>query len=291
MTEEIQAINAVNSIFEKIKHVTKDGTEYWLARELSTALEYSRWENFVPVIARARVSMERTGIPVENHFLDFQEMVTVGSDATRPTDDIKLTRYACYVIAQNGNPTKKPRVAEAQAYFALQTRKQEIYEQYSEDMKRLAIRQEFSAADKMLSATVMETGVHPRGLGEIKSEGDKTFFGGNSSSDMKSKYGIVKKETPWANRAPNVVLAGKTLANEMTATNIEQQGITNFPAILEENNENNQRIRDALIDSGIVPEEQPPAEDTEVIRKRITKIDKITPKRTITENESFELDS
>lgn len=287
MTDEIQVINAAISIFEKIKHVTGDDTEYWLARELSTALEYSRWENFVPVLSRARVSMERTGIPVENHFLDIQEMVQVGSDAIRQTDDVQLTRYACYVIAQNGNPTKKPRIAEAQAYFALQTRKQEIYEQYGEDMKRLAIRQEFSVADKMLSSTVMEAGIHPRGLGEIKSKGDKTFFGGNSSSDMKAKYGIMKKETPWANRAPNVVLAGKTLANEMTATNIENRGIANFPSILDENNENNQRVRDALVDSGIIPEDQPPAEDTEIIKKRITKIDRIAPKQSVPENEAL----
>lgn len=291
MTDEMKAIDEASSVFETIKHVTEDGTEYWLARELSTALEYAKWDNFLPVIQRARVSMTRSGVPVENHFLEFRKMVTIGSGAPLEVEDVQLTRFACYIIAQNGNPTRKPRVAEAQTYFALQTRKQEIYEQYNDDLKRLAIRQEFSAADKMLSTTVMDTGIHPRGLGEIKSEGDKTFFGGHSTSDMKAKYGISKKQTPWANRAPNVVLAGKTLANEMTATNIEQQGITNFPGILDQNNQNNQRVRDALIDSGIVPEDQPAAEDTETIRKRIKKIDKISPKKSIAQNETFDLDT
>jgi DNA-damage-inducible protein D len=202
-------------------------------------------------------------------------MVSVGYGNPREIIDIKLTRYACYVIAQNGNPTKKEHIAEAQSYFAMQTRKQEVYEKYVDDMKRLATRQDFSIADKRLSSTVMEAGVHPRGLGHIKSEGDRQFFGGMASSGVKVKYGITRDGTPWANRAPNVVLAGKTLANEMTSTNIEQRGISTFPAILEENNDNNKLVRKALMDSGIVPEDQPPAEDTEQIKKRIAKIDRL----------------
>lgn len=289
MNEVTNSNPDAESIFEHIKHVDADGNEYWRARELSTALEYARYENFVPVLSRAKVAMERAGMPVDNHFLDFQEMVPLGSGATRNTDDVKLTRYACYVIAMNGNPTKKARVAEAQSYFAVQTRKQELHEQYAEDMKRLAIRQEFSLADKRLSANVMELGVHPRGLGEIKAEGDKRFFGGQSSNDMKQRYGIIKKETPWANRAPNVVLAGKTLANEMTATNIEQRGDGTFPYILDENNQNNERVRAALIDSGIVPEDQSPAEDTEDIKKRVRQIEKITPKKVIENNQELDL--
>ena len=277
MSEDTPAISSAKNIFERIRHVSKDGTEYWLGRELSTALEYAKWDNFLPVISRAKISMERSGIPVDNHFLDIRKMVALGSDAARETDDMQLTRYACYVIAQNGNPAKKPRIAEAQAYFALQTRKQELYEQYNEDMKRLALRQEFSAADKALSQTVMEAGIAKRGLGQIKSDGDKEFFGGNTSRDMKAKYGITNN-APWANRAPNVVLAGKTLANEMTATNIERRGVSTFPAILEENNDNNRRVREALIDGGITPEEQPAAEDTEQVRRRVNNIDKIKPK-------------
>lgn len=282
MSEESPAIQSAKSIFESIRHVSKDGTEYWLARQLSTALEYSKWESFTEVISRARVSMAQSGIPVDNHFLDVRKMVSVGSDAQREIGDVRLTRYACYVIAMNGNPTKKPRVAEAQSYFAVQTRKQELYEEYAEDMKRLAVRQEFSIADKVFSQTVMEAGVASTGLGEIKSEGDREFFGGNSSRNMKAKYGITNN-APWANRAPNVVLAGKTLANEMTATNIERRGISTFPAILEENKDNNKLVRKALVDGGITPEEQPPAEDTEMIRRRVNKIDKIAPKQELTD--------
>lgn len=279
MTDNTPALQSVKSIFEKIKHTTNDGTEYWLARELSTALEYSNWQSFADLISRARVAIENTDIPVENHFMDIRKMVSIGYGNAREIDDVRLTRYACYVIAMNGNPTIKKRVAEAQSYFAVQTRRQELYAEYAEDMKRLAVRQEFSIADKALSNTVMETGVHPRGLAEVKSEGDREFFGGNSTRDMKTKYGIENPKTPWANRAPNVVLAGKTLANEMTASNIETRGISTFPAILEENKDNNKLVRKALLDGGIVPEDHPPAEDTEAIKKRVKRIGKISPKQ------------
>lgn len=290
METPVQADSPESTEFERIRHTTKDGEEYWLARELSTALEYKRWETFEGLISRARIAMERAGMPVENHFRDFTKMVQVGSAAAREIDDVKLTRLACYVIAQNGNPTKKARVAEAQSYFAIQTRKQELTEVYLEDMKRLAIRQEFSVADKRLSESVVEAGIHPTGLGIIKSDGDKVFFGGNTSKSMKVKYGITTEKTPWANRAPNVVLAGKTLANEMTSTNIQHRGIGTFPAVLTENSDNNARVRKALMDSGIVPEEQPAAEDTEDIKKRIGLAKKISPKKRVAEDETFELD-
>lgn len=204
---------------------------------------------------------------MENHFEEVLKVVLVGYNNTTPQDvrDIRLTRYACYIIAQNGNSTVKPKIAEAQSYFAVQTRRQELADQYQNDMARLARRQEFSDSDKRLSSNIMEVGVSPRGLASIKSEGDKSFFGGNSSKKIKSKLGTGNK--PWANRAHNVVLAGKTLANEMTAANIENFGISAYKEIL---NDNNTAVRKTIHEQqGAFPEEFPPAEDTDSVKKRI----------------------
>ena len=212
--------------------------------------------------------MERTGLAVENHFAHLSKMVVIGYGNDRSVDDIRLTRFACYIIAQNGNPTIKPKIAEAQSYFASQTRLRELDEQYRNDVNRLAIRQEFSESDKRLSSNVMEAGISPRGLGLIKSDGDKAYFGGKSSSEVKKSYGVDSKR-PWADKASNVVLAGKTLANELTASDIED-GATNFPAILKVNNENNNEVRRTIIKQrGVAPEDYSPAEDTEQVKKRI----------------------
>lgn len=269
MSDEIELKK--ENTFESIKHQDERG-EYWLGRELGSALGYTNWKTFNEVIHRAKFSVKRAGLSVENHFEDILKVNMVGYNNTTPqkVGDIRLTRYACYVIAQNGNPTIKPKVAEAQNYFAVQTRRQELANQYDNDMARLARRQEFSDSDKRLSSSVLEAGVSPRGLAGIKSQGDRVFFGGKSSKDIKKKLGTGSK--PWANRAHNVVLAGKTLANEMTAANIENYGISAYQDILHDNNDNNSAVRKTISDQqGAFPEEFPPAEDTEIVKKRVTR--------------------
>ncbi|RYF29469.1 MAG: DNA damage-inducible protein D [Chloroflexi bacterium] len=265
------------SDFDLIRHVeaTSAGeVEFWYARELSGVLGYSNWSSFGKVIHRAKVALNTAGLPVDNHFEHLLKMVSIGYGNSREIEDYRLTRYACYMIAQNGNPTIKPRVAQAQAYFAVQTRKRELQEQYEEDMKRLSLRKEFSESDKRISGAILGQDIAPRGLGIIKTEGDKKFFGGKNSQDMKKVYQVADVRTPWANRAPNVVLAAKTLANELTANNVEKYGITGFPNILDENNGNNQSVRETLIDRGVTPETEQPAEDTKIIQRRVQQLDR-----------------
>lgn len=262
------------SLFDSIKHVDENGNEYWLAREFYEILGYSSWDNFERLITKAKVSVAESGMDVENHFHDIMKMVSIGYGNERAINDIELTRHACYVIAQNGSAAKVPAIAAAQAYFAIQTQRQERAVEREFDIERLVARRKYSDSDKNLSESVMEKGISGRGLGEIKSSGDKVMFGGNTTAKMKKQYGITKRNTPLANRMPNVVLAAKTLANEITSQNLADYPIDTFDAIKEENDGNNSEVRKTLLIRGIVPEHLPPAEDTDVIIKRIKAEDK-----------------
>lgn len=256
------------TMFDNIKHTDENGNEFWYARELEKTLGYASWQNFSDVVTKAKISLAETGQTVENHFNDVIKMVPIGSGGERATDDVKLTRYACYIVAQNANAKGKPAVAGAQAYFAIQTRNQELENRREFDVERLIARQKYTDSDKSLSEAVMEKGVSGRGLGQIKSSGDKVMFGGKTTNQMKKVYEVPLKK-PLANRMPNVVLAAKTLANEMTATNLEQYPIDGFDKIRTENDGNNARVRKALGESNIVPEKLAPAEDTDEVMKRI----------------------
>lgn len=258
------------SNFEKIRHSDENG-DFWYARELQVVLGYRNWRNFEQAIKKAKVSFKRENAnnKIENHFGQVSKMVQAGSGAERLIIDYKLSRYACYLIAQNGDPTKRP-IALAQAYFAIQTRRQEINDQMAKDRARLERRREFSESDKRLSETITETGVSIKGIGYIKDSGNKVFFGGNSSKDMAKKLGTGKKS--WANKASNVVLAGKTLANELTSSSIEYRGVGRGGAdeIKDVNDDNNRAVRDTIRNQqGLFSEEFPPEEDTEKIKRRI----------------------
>jgi DNA-damage-inducible protein D len=261
------------SMFDSIRHLDKNGKEYWSARELAEVLDYS-WEGFERVITRAELSIAETGQSVEDHIRHVSKMVSIGSGSERAISDAHLNRYACYIIAQNGNAAKKPAIAGAQAYFAIQTRRQELADQREYDYERLIARQKFTESDKQISSAIMEKGISGRGLGQIKSSGDKKLFGGKSTSQMKKEYGITSSKTPLANRMPNVVLAAKSLANEMTAQNLEDYPIDSYADVLIENNGNNEEVRKTLITRGIVPESLPPAEDTDKIMTRLKSDDK-----------------
>lgn len=259
---------ATQSIFESIKRLDANDTEYWSARELAEALNYS-WEGFEGVIARAKVSVKQTGQPVESHFRHVSKMATIGLGKTRTIVDIELTRYACYIAAQNGNAAIKPKIAEANAYFATQTRKQELAEQREADFQRLVARQKYSESDKKMTQALHYKGIEGEAIGRIKGSGDKELYGGKTTSQMKKRYEIDDPNKPLADKTPSVVLAAKSLANEMTSTNLANLPIDTFSDIKEENDGNNKVLRGALADRGFTPEDMPAEEDTAIIMKRI----------------------
>lgn len=260
-------------VFDGLRHSDDEANEYWSARELQGALGYSSWQKFKSLITKAKVSFgtsEAGGYyDIDDHFSQVVKMVPTGSGAERAVEDYMLSRYACYLIAQNGDPSKKP-IALAQAYFNIQTFRQEMNVQMAKDRARLDRRQEFSESDKRLSENIMEMGVSARGMVEIKDSGNRVFFGGNGAKEMSEKLGAGDK--PWANRASNVILAGKTLANELTSSSIEYRGVGVGGAdeIREVNDDNNQAVRETIHNQqGLYPEDFPPAEDTERIKRRM----------------------
>ena len=244
----------------------EDGVEYWLARDLMEPMGYTRWENFAEVVKRAKVSCETNKTPVDSHFRDTTKMVTAGV-AARAVKDYKLTRYACYLIAQNGDPNK-PEIALAQAYFAVQTRRQELIEQRFAEIQRLQARHSLSDSEKQLSGIAFKRGVDSKGFAIIKSKGDEALFGGRSTAEMKHQLG-VPKSAALADRLADVLIKAKDLTNSMTAFNAEEHDLYGLDQIKQEHIENNTSVRGSLIDRGIVPENLPPAEDTKKLERRV----------------------
>ena len=266
-----------NRVFEDLKKKDEKG-EYWTARDLQKVLGYLRWDTFCQAIERAKKSF-RTSVAgnyydINDHFRKVRKMIRTGKGAERKVDDYQLSRYACYLVAQNGDPSKEP-IALAQAYFNIQTFRQEASDQMAKDRERLERRKEFTESDKRLSENIAEMGISARGIAEVKDSGNRVFFGGNNAKDMAQRLGTGKRS--WANKASNVVLAGKTLANELTSSSIEYRGVGagGVDEIREVNDDNNQAVRETIYNQqGIYPEEFPPAEDTEKIRRRIVASDR-----------------
>ncbi len=198
-------------------------------------------------------------------------MVQLGSGATRNIRDYMLTRYACYLIAQNGDP-KKEEIAFAQSYFAVQTRKQELIEERISYIERMTAREQLKDSEKRLSQNIYERGVDEKGFGRIRSKGDKALFGGHTTQDMKDHYGI--KSGPLADHLPTLTIAAKNLATEMTNYNVEDKNLQGEPSITEEHIQNNQSVRSMLGQRGIRPEELPPAEDIKKLERRVKKQEK-----------------
>ncbi len=259
-------ITQLKTIFDGIVHITDDGTEFWYARELQPILGYTRWEYFDVAVKKAVTSAETSGCIVADHFRDVPKMVTIGSGATRTVTDYMLTRYACYLIAQNGDP-RKPEISFAQAYFALQTRKQELLEQRISDLNRVQQRQQLRTSEKRLSQNIYERGVDDRGFARIRSKGDSALFGGRSTEEMKLQYGV--KSGPLADVLPPVTLAAKNLATEMTNLNVEQKDLQGESSITVEHVQNNSSVRKMLLDRGIRPEDLPPQEDIKKLERRL----------------------
>lgn len=275
---EKNTIEKLNKRFEEYAY-EQDGVEYWLARELQELLGYSDWRNFLNAINKAKESCESTGELVVDHFVDITKMVQIGSGAERKQDDIMLTRYACYLIAQNGDP-KKEQIAFAQSYFAIQTRKQELLEERIQLNERLQAREKLAATETELSKNIFERGVDNAGFGRIRSKGDWALFGGKNTSEMKRKLGI-KENRPLADFLPTITITAKQLATEITNFNVKKNKLQGETSITNEHVKNNIDVRGLLGKSGIKPEELPAEEDIKKLQRRVKSIEKDLPKKNL----------
>lgn len=268
---EKETITKLNKTFEEYAY-EQDGIDYWLARELQELLGYADWRNFLNAVDKAKESFKTIGEEVSDHFVDVTKMVKIGSGAERKQDDIMLTRYACYLIAQNGDP-KKEQIAFAQSYFAIQTRKQELLEERIQLMERLQAREKLAATETELSKNIYERGVDNKGFATIRSKGDWALFGGYNTSAMKRKLGIAENR-PLADFLPTITITAKQLATEITNFNVKKNDLRGEARITNEHVKNNTDIRSLLGKSGIRPEQLPPEEDIKKLERRINSADK-----------------
>ena len=263
-----KTISTMKKMFDDIMHTTEDGTvEFWYARELMGCLGYTTWRRFKDAINRAMESCKSAEIEVSDHFADAVKMVEIGSNAVRDVDDIMLTRYACYLIAQNGDP-RKEEIAFAQSYFAVQTRKQELIEERIAYIQRTEARGKLRESEKRLSQNIYERGVDDAGFGRIRSKGDQALFGGRSTQEMKEKLGVSDKR-PLADFLPTLTIAAKNLATEMTNYNVEEKDLKGEGAITTEHVQNNTTVREMLATRGIKPEDLPPSEDIKKLERKV----------------------
>lgn len=248
------------------------GVEFWLARDLQVLLGYTQWRNFLSVIDKAKTACINAKQQVIDHFVDISKMVEVGSGAKRKIDDIALTRYACYLIAQNGDP-QKSEIAFAMNYFAIQTRKQELLEQRIKQWERLQAREKLTISEKELSGLIFQKGIDNKGFGRIRSKGDEALFGGKTTLDMKARLGIPGNR-PLADFLPTITIKAKDFANELTNVNIRKNELNTEVVITKEHIRNNKDVRGLLLKSGIKPENLPREEDVKKIERKVKAEDK-----------------
>ena len=260
----------ISELFKKFEDACYDfdGVECWSARELQDILGYTQWRNFKNVIDKAQKSCEQAGEEAKNHFAEFSKMVEIGSGAQKPVEDIALTRYACYLIAQNGDATTKSEIAFAQTYFAVQTRKQEIIEKRLLDVARVTAREKLSQSEKKLSGIIFERGVDNKSFAIIRSKGDQALFGGRTTNDMK-RILHVPANRPLADFLPTLTIKAKDFATELTSHNVIDKDLKGDGQITKEHIDNNLAVRKMLQDRGVKPEQLPPSEDIKKIERRL----------------------
>ena len=258
----------IRSLFSQFEAAASEleGVECWSARELQNLLGYSKWENFEKVIQKARDACKIAGELIENHFPDIRKMVEIGSKTERSVDDIALTRYACYLIAQNGD-SKKEEIAFAQNYFAVQTRRAELVEQRILEFERVKAREKLSQTEKQLSGILYERGVDNQGFAVIRSKGDQALFRLNTQM-LKRKMGVPDNR-PVADFLPTISIKAKDLAAEMTGLNVQSKDLKGQTKIEKEHVDNNLAVRNMLTQRGIVPENLPPAEDVKKLQRKL----------------------
>ncbi len=261
-----ELIVRLNKTFEE-SAFEQNGIEYWMARDIQELLDYTEWRNFLLVIDKAKTACINSGQDIGNHFVDVNKMVKLGSGSERQIDDMMLTRYACYLIAQNGDP-RKEQIAFAQSYFAIQTRKQELLEKRIALAERIRAREKLADTESELSGIAYERGVDGQGFARLRSKGDHTLFGGHTTLDMKKKLGVPEKRA-LADFLPTITIKAKDLAAEITSFNTKKHDLRGEQSITSEHIKNNKNVRQLLGKSGIRPEELPPEEDVKKMKRQL----------------------
>ena len=266
-----EIVQTLTTAFEGHAQQTEGGIEYWLARDIQHLLGYDEWRNFTAVITKAKTACEVSGHSVRDHFVDVNKTIQMPKSAQKEIPDIMLTRYACYLVAQNGDP-RKQEIAFAQTYFAIQTRRAELIEQRLLEAERVSARQKLSATEKELSEVIFEQTGGNENFALIRSKGDQALFG-KSTQSMKAQW-KVPDNRPLADFAPTIILKAKDFATEITIFNARQHGMQSESAISSEHITNNEAVRKTLLERGIRPESLPPAEDVKKVERRLASEEK-----------------